>query len=89
MYGKGKSQFEPIRSRPIRILENDPPDPSTDRQTDRIFNFLVQSFLMKAGTQNDVMEVVILEKINSANEAYGKEREKMYITTFNTDYRGL
>ena len=35
------------------------------------------------------MEVVILEKIHSTDEAFRKEREKMYINTFNTGYRGL
>ena len=35
------------------------------------------------------MQVVILEKIRSPDEAYRKEREKMFINIFNTGYRGL
>ena len=34
-------------------------------------------------------EVVILEKIHSTDEAYRKEREKMYINAFNTGYKGI
>ena len=35
------------------------------------------------------MQVVILEKISSPDEAFRKEREKMFINMFNTGYRGL
>ena len=35
------------------------------------------------------MQVVILEKIRSPDEAFRKEREKMFINMFNTGYRGL
>ena len=35
------------------------------------------------------MQVVILEQIGSPDEAYRKEREKMFINMFNTGYTGL
>ena len=35
------------------------------------------------------MQVIILEKIRSPDEAFRKEREKMFINLFNTGYRGL
>ena len=35
------------------------------------------------------MQVIILEKIRSPDEAFRKEREKMFINLFNTGYRGI
>ena len=45
-------------------------------------------FNLKGHSVSD-MEISIVEKIHSRDENVRKEREKLYITQFNTKYKGM
>ena len=42
-----------------------------------------------AGHRQSDMEISIIEKIHSTSEQYRKQREKMFISRFNTKYKGM
>ena len=41
------------------------------------------------GHRQSDMEISIIEKIHSTSEQYRKQREKMFISRFNTKYKGM
>ena len=45
-------------------------------------------FNKKGQKQND-MTITIIEKLHNTSIRYRKQREKMYITRFNTKYKGM
>ena len=47
-----------------------------------------EHFNLKGHNHSD-MKIAIMEKLHSNSDQYRKQREKMFITKFNTKYKGM
>ena len=57
--------------------------------TNKMYTKATGLHLNEEGHTVSVMEVTVLEKVFDLNHKFGKQREKIFISKFNTGYKGL